>query len=53
MERFLQFAERVGIPSAILLFVLWKIEARLDALTSAVAALPSQIALALADAGAR
>jgi hypothetical protein len=46
----LTFAERVGVPSALLLLMIWLMEKRLDDLTAAVLAIPAQLAAEISKA---
>jgi len=50
VDRLLAFAERVGVPAALLILLIWRIEERLDALTHAVLALPALVAAEISKA---
>ena len=47
MELVLGFAERVGVPAAIAVLLIWRIEGRLQDLTRAILDLPASIAAAI------
>lgn len=50
MEIAIKLIERVGVPTALLILLIWRLESKLEALTNAVGALPGHIASEIAKA---
>lgn len=50
MDIIIKLVERVGVPTALLILLIWRLEGKLDALTHAVSALPALVAIEFAKA---